>query len=52
LEEVLNQPTIDVTSMCERMQRRDIPADWKIIMIHEKERVAQRSLSYVCLDGL
>jgi hypothetical protein len=38
VEEILNIPTVDVKSICEKMQTRSIPEDWKIIMIHEKER--------------
>lgn len=38
LEEVLNRDTVDVKSICEAVQRRQIPEDWKIIMVHAKER--------------
>jgi hypothetical protein len=38
LEEVLNRPTVDVRAICEAVQARTIPDDWKIIMIHAKER--------------
>jgi hypothetical protein len=38
LEGVLNRPTVDVKAICEMMQTRNIPDDWKIMMIHAKER--------------
>jgi hypothetical protein len=38
LEEVLNWPTVDIRDICEKIQTRRIPHDWKIIMIHAKER--------------
>jgi hypothetical protein len=37
LEEGLNRPTVDVKGICESIQARLIPEDWKI-MIHTKER--------------
>lgn len=38
LEEVLNSDTVNVREICEAIQKRDIPLDWKIIMVHAKER--------------
>ncbi|UHK03318.1 MAG: RNA-dependent RNA polymerase [Hangzhou acrida cinerea lispivirus 1] len=38
LQEVLNRPTIDIKQICERVNRGNIPEDWKIIILHAKER--------------
>lgn len=38
LEEVLNRETVNVKEICEAIQLRQIPYDWKIIMVHAKER--------------
>ncbi|PNF27492.1 hypothetical protein B7P43_G04288 [Cryptotermes secundus] len=38
LEEVLNRETVNVKEICKAIQLRQIPEDWKIIMVHAKER--------------
>jgi len=38
LKEALKRPTINVGEICSRVQRDAIPEEWKIIIVHAKER--------------
>uniref|UniRef100_A0AAT9JA31 RNA-directed RNA polymerase L n=1 Tax=Macrotermes bellicosus lispivirus 1 TaxID=3133480 RepID=A0AAT9JA31_9MONO len=38
LRETLKRETIDVKSICDKFQTGSIPLDWKIIIVHAKER--------------
>ncbi|QMP82176.1 RNA-dependent RNA polymerase, partial [Blattodean arli-related virus OKIAV101] len=53
LEEILNRETIDVREICNKVSTRMIPEDWKIIMLHAKERelkVAPRLFAMMVLE--
>ncbi|QMP82242.1 RNA-dependent RNA polymerase [Blattodean arli-related virus OKIAV102] len=38
LQEVLSRPEISVETYCQIVMRREVPWEWKIILIHAKER--------------
>lgn len=38
LQEILNRPEICIKSICEKIMRGDVPKEWKIVLIHAKER--------------
>jgi hypothetical protein len=53
LTEVLNMETLDVRKICGIIQRDEIPYDWRIILIHAKQRefkIAPRRFAMMVLE--
>uniref|UniRef100_A0AB38ZJM8 RNA-directed RNA polymerase L n=1 Tax=Crocidura lasiura lispivirus 2 TaxID=3139472 RepID=A0AB38ZJM8_9MONO len=38
LLEMLRQPSIDIKKICDNIMKRDVPDNWKIVLLHSKER--------------
>jgi hypothetical protein len=38
LNEVLSRPEINIKEICDKISRGDVPKEWKIVLIHSKER--------------